>query len=122
MLSSRLLHAIGGHQLMRTVLPAVPYLVSRRLLGSSSQGDFESAQERVKQLSKDPGNEVKLKLYALFKQSTIGICDSPKPGMMEFVAKAKWTEWKALGNILLLCDIHCIRLSLVSSTLWTSNY
>lgn len=33
----------------------------------ASQKDFEHAMNQVKQL-KDPGNEVKLKLYALYKQ------------------------------------------------------
>ena len=100
MISLRKLRYVGLHQLMRATQPVVPFLVSSRLLGSSSQGDFESAQERVKQLSKDPGNVAKLKLYALFKQATLGTCDTQKPGMMEFVAKAKWAEWKALGEII----------------------
>uniref|UniRef100_A0A6I8PAI9 Delta(3)-Delta(2)-enoyl-CoA isomerase n=1 Tax=Ornithorhynchus anatinus TaxID=9258 RepID=A0A6I8PAI9_ORNAN len=33
-----------------------------------SQEDFEKAKDQVKLLKKDPGSEVKLKLYALFKQ------------------------------------------------------
>lgn len=33
-----------------------------------SQKDFEKAQEQLKLLKNDPGNETKLKLYALFKQ------------------------------------------------------
>ena len=98
MISLRTLRTIGVRQLMITALSAGSCTSGSRLLGTSRQGDFQTAQERVKQLSTDPGNEAKLKLYALFKQATLGACDSPKPGMMEFVAKAKWTEWKALGN------------------------
>ena len=33
-----------------------------------SDADFTSAKDRVGTLSEDPGNEVKLKMYALFKQ------------------------------------------------------
>ncbi|EMP36675.1 Enoyl-CoA delta isomerase 2 [Chelonia mydas] len=33
-----------------------------------SQEDFEKAKDQLKLLKEDPGNEVKLKLYALFKQ------------------------------------------------------
>lgn len=33
-----------------------------------SQQDFEKARDQLKLLKTDPGNEVKLKLYALFKQ------------------------------------------------------
>ncbi|OPJ76580.1 enoyl-CoA delta isomerase 2, mitochondrial isoform A [Patagioenas fasciata monilis] len=64
-----------------------------------SQKDFEKAQEQLKLLKKDPGNETKLKLYALFKQATEGPCNSPKPGMLDFVKKAKWDAWNSLGNL-----------------------
>ncbi|NWH53657.1 ECI2 isomerase, partial [Fregata magnificens] len=64
-----------------------------------SQKDFEKAQEQLKLLKKDPGNEMKLKLYALFKQATEGPCNSPKPGMLDFVKKAKWDAWNSLGNL-----------------------
>ncbi|NXG71449.1 ECI2 isomerase, partial [Baryphthengus martii] len=63
------------------------------------QQDFEKAQEQLKLLKEDPGNETKLKLYALFKQATEGPCNSPKPGMLDFVKKAKWDAWNSLGNL-----------------------
>ncbi|XP_071785713.1 enoyl-CoA delta isomerase 2-like [Asterias amurensis] len=64
-----------------------------------SDADFTSAKDRVGTLSEDPGNEVKLKMYALFKQSTVGKCNAPKPGAFDFVGKAKWSAWNELGNI-----------------------
>ncbi|XP_069709681.1 enoyl-CoA delta isomerase 2 isoform X2 [Phaenicophaeus curvirostris] len=64
-----------------------------------SQEDFEKAQEQLKLLKNDPGNETKLKLYALFKQATEGPCNSPKPSMLDFVKKAKWDAWNSLGNL-----------------------
>uniref|UniRef100_A0A8C3QZL6 Enoyl-CoA delta isomerase 2 n=2 Tax=Cyanoderma ruficeps TaxID=181631 RepID=A0A8C3QZL6_9PASS len=64
-----------------------------------SQKDFQKAQEQLKLLKKDPGNEAKLKLYALFKQATEGPCNAPKPGMLDFVKKAKWDAWSSLGNL-----------------------
>ncbi|NWT25024.1 ECI2 isomerase, partial [Cardinalis cardinalis] len=64
-----------------------------------SQQDFQKAQEQLKLLKKDPGNEMKLKLYALFKQATEGPCNAPKPGMLDFVKKAKWDAWNSLGNL-----------------------
>ncbi|XP_054621761.1 enoyl-CoA delta isomerase 2, mitochondrial [Dunckerocampus dactyliophorus] len=60
---------------------------------------FEEAKNKLSTLKKDPGNEVKLKIYALFKQATHGPCDTPKPGMLDFVNKAKWDSWKSLGAI-----------------------
>ncbi|XP_068604014.1 enoyl-CoA delta isomerase 2 isoform X2 [Brachionichthys hirsutus] len=50
-------------------------------------------------LKNDPGNEVKLKIYALFKQATQGSCNTPKPGMLDFVNKVKWDAWKSLGAV-----------------------
>ncbi|XP_061660491.1 enoyl-CoA delta isomerase 2, mitochondrial isoform X2 [Syngnathoides biaculeatus] len=60
---------------------------------------FEEAKEKLSSLKKDPGNDVKLKIYALFKQATRGPCDTPKPGMLDFINKAKWDSWKSLGSI-----------------------
>ncbi|KAI6651530.1 Enoyl-CoA delta isomerase 2, mitochondrial [Oopsacas minuta] len=93
MITFKLFNNYGTQQLMRPIVPGI----ARRLFGSTNQGDFESAQERVKQLSADPGNEAKLKLYGFFKQATLGVCNTPKPGMMDFVGKAKWSSWKELG-------------------------
>lgn len=33
--------------------------------------------------------------YGLFKQATVGDVNTPKPGMMQFVEKAKWTAWES---------------------------
>ncbi|XP_006099398.1 enoyl-CoA delta isomerase 2, mitochondrial isoform X1 [Myotis lucifugus] len=65
----------------------------------ASQEDFESAMNQVKLLKKDPGNEVKLRLYALYKQATEGPCNMPKPGVFDFINKAKWDAWNALGSL-----------------------
>jgi len=60
---------------------------------------FEEAKSRLSSLKEDPGNDVKLKLYALFKQATVGPCNAPKPGMMDFVNRAKWTAWSDLKSL-----------------------
>lgn len=65
----------------------------------ASQKDFENAMNQVKLWKQDPGNEVKLKLYALYKQATEGPCNMPKPGVFDFVNKAKWDAWNALGSL-----------------------
>ncbi|KAK2166112.1 hypothetical protein NP493_1339g00023 [Ridgeia piscesae] len=66
---------------------------------SASISSFSEAQNKVKTLQEDPGNQVKLQLYALFKQAKDGPCNVPKPGMMDFVGKAKWEAWKAVGDV-----------------------
>ena len=45
------------------------------------------------------GNETKLKIYALFKQSTAGTVTTKRPGMMDFVGRAKWDAWNSLGSM-----------------------
>ncbi|CAH6802686.1 enoyl-CoA delta isomerase 2 isoform X1 [Phodopus roborovskii] len=65
----------------------------------ASQQDFENAMNQVKLLKQDPGNQVKLKLYALYKQATDGPCNVPKPGVFDLVNKAKWEAWNALGSL-----------------------
>lgn len=44
----------------------------------------------------EASNEQKLKLYSLFKQATEGDVSGKKPGMMDFVARAKYTAWEEL--------------------------
>lgn len=61
--------------------------------------DFDAAQARVTELKERPDNTAMLQLYGLFKQATTGKCDAPKPGMTEFVKKAKWNAWNSLGSI-----------------------
>lgn len=59
------------------------------------QAQFLQAKDDVVNLSKAPGNEVKLQLYALFKQATEGdYTNGKKPGMMDFVGKVKYEAWK----------------------------
>ncbi|ESO96902.1 hypothetical protein LOTGIDRAFT_178218 [Lottia gigantea] len=61
--------------------------------------EFNKAKERLNTLSEAPGNDIKLKIYGLFKQATEGKCNKPKPGMMDLVGKAKWQAWNGLGDI-----------------------
>jgi diazepam-binding inhibitor (GABA receptor modulator, acyl-CoA-binding protein) len=59
---------------------------------------FEEASKEVTQLSEAPDNLQKLRLYALFKQGTVGDCSGQRPGMLDFVGRAKYDAWKALEN------------------------
>ena len=57
---------------------------------------FQKAAENIKTLSKAPDNDVMLRLYALYKQATKGDCAGARPGMMDFVGRAKYDAWKAM--------------------------
>ncbi|MFN8126018.1 MAG: acyl-CoA-binding protein [Candidatus Nanopelagicales bacterium] len=60
---------------------------------------FQAAVERVPTLASDPGNEVKLNLYALYKQATVGDVQGKKPGFTDFVGKAKYEAWGKLKGM-----------------------
>jgi len=55
--------------------------------------EFEQAVKNSKQLSERPSNEDLLKLYGLYKQATEGDVHGDKPGLFDFVAKAKYEAW-----------------------------
>ncbi|GAA6527196.1 acyl-CoA-binding protein [Intrasporangium sp. DVR] len=60
--------------------------------------EFESAVASVKGLTEDPGNDVKLKLYALYKQATDGDVTGKRPGFTDFVGRAKYDAWAKLSG------------------------
>ncbi|MED6271737.1 hypothetical protein CHARACLAT_023424 [Characodon lateralis] len=86
-------------RLLRSSVPSLTFHTTASPLMGSTVEDFEQAKSKLSSLNKDPGNEVKLKIYALFKQATQGPCNTPKPGMLDFVNKVKWDAWKSLGSI-----------------------
>merc|ERR1711936_1350197 len=52
-------------------------------------------------ISKTLSNEELLEVYALYKQASIGDCNTSRPGMMDFKGKAKWDAWngkKGMGQ------------------------
>uniref|UniRef100_A0AAR2L0C4 Enoyl-CoA delta isomerase 2 n=1 Tax=Pygocentrus nattereri TaxID=42514 RepID=A0AAR2L0C4_PYGNA len=93
--SSRLTFECG--QYVRSI-PCVHLHTTGASMGATLE-DFNRAKDQLGTLKKDPGNEVKLKIYALFKQATQGPCNTSKPGMLDFVNKAKWDAWKSLGSV-----------------------
>lgn len=60
--------------------------------------DFKEACDKVKSY-KNVDTEKQLKLYGLFKRVEVGVCNSPKPGMLDFVGKSKWNSWKSFDDV-----------------------
>ena len=60
---------------------------------------FEQATKDVTKAKSDPGNEMKLRLYAHFKQSTDGDVTGEKPGFTDFVGRAKYDAWAKLKGM-----------------------
>ena len=49
--------------------------------------DFQTAQDMVSnKINKTLSNDELLEIYALFKQASVGDCNTARPGMMDFKA------------------------------------
>lgn len=60
------------------------------------QARFEQAAQDVTKLSEAPDNMAKLRLYALYKQGSVEDATGKRPGLTDFVGRAKFDAWKAL--------------------------
>ncbi|AWI52889.1 acyl-CoA-binding protein [Aquabacterium olei] len=63
---------------------------------SDLQARFEQAVVESKQLTSKPDNNTLLQIYSLFKQGSTGDVQGDRPGMMDFVGRAKYDAWAAL--------------------------
>ena len=59
---------------------------------------FERAASDAKQLPDKPDNATLLRLYALYKQGSAGDAAGDRPGMMDFVGRAKYDAWAELAG------------------------
>ena len=66
---------------------------------SSLQAAFEQAKASTAELTERPDNATLLKLYALYKQGSLGDNDQPRPGFSDIVARAKWDAWSGLKGL-----------------------
>ena len=57
---------------------------------------FDAAAAAVVKAKQDPGNDMKLRLYAHYKQATEGDVAGDKPGFTDFVNRAKYEAWAKL--------------------------
>ncbi len=63
---------------------------------SDLKTQFEAAVANSKNLSERPDNMTLLKLYALYKQGSVGDNAEKKPGFADMVGRAKWDAWSML--------------------------
>lgn len=59
------------------------------------QQRFYESQEILKKFTKRPNDDELLHIYGLYKQSTIGDINIPRPGMFAFKEKMKWDAWNS---------------------------
>ena len=60
------------------------------------KSQFEQAVADSKSLPERPDNMTLLKIYALYKQGSSGDATGERPGMTDFVNRAKFDAWAAL--------------------------
>ena len=65
---------------------------------SDLKTQFDQAVNQVQNADGDfkPSTEMKLEFYALYKQATVGDASGKRPGMMDFVGRAKYDAWGKL--------------------------
>ena len=62
---------------------------------SDLKASFEAAVANSKNLSERPDNATLLKMYALYKQASVGDNPDQKPGFSDMVGRAKWEAWNS---------------------------
>ncbi len=60
---------------------------------SELENQFKVAANQAQKLPERPSDAVLLKLYALYKQATVGDVSGKRPGFGDFVGKAKYDAW-----------------------------
>ena len=65
-------------------------------MSTDLQTRFAQAAAAAKDLASPPDSNTLLQLYALYKQATTGDIDTKRPGMTDFVGRAKWDAWEKL--------------------------
>ena len=60
---------------------------------ASLKAQFDAAAHAVQGLRKRPDNDALLKLYACYKQATIGDIQGKRPGLIDFAGRAKYDAW-----------------------------
>lgn len=58
--------------------------------------EFENAAKAVTNLKKKPDDSTLLRLYGLYKQSTVGDVTGLRPGLLDIKGRKKFDAWAAL--------------------------
>jgi diazepam-binding inhibitor (GABA receptor modulating acyl-CoA-binding protein) len=66
-------------------------------MGNSDENleqEFLNSAESIKNAGKKLENDILLKLYGYYKQSTIGDCNTECPSFWQIKEKSKWEAWE----------------------------
>ena len=76
--------------------PIVHLTYLEGIMATDLTARFQQAAEDSKKLPKRPDNNTLLKLYALYKQSTVGDVTGSRPGGFDMEGKMKYDAWAKL--------------------------
>lgn len=63
---------------------------------STLKARFDRAAHAVLALKERPDNATLLKLYAYYKQATLGDVSGKRPGLIDFTGRAKYDAWAGI--------------------------
>ena len=66
---------------------------------SDLQALFEQSAQEAQRLPKKPDNLTMLKLYAHYKQATVGNISGKRPGFTDMIGQAKYDAWGKLKGM-----------------------
>jgi len=65
---------------------------------SDLESRFEAAVADSENLSRRPANETLLKIYAYYKQATVGDVEGERPGFTDIKGRAKYDAWEKISG------------------------
>jgi acyl-CoA-binding protein len=60
---------------------------------STLKARFDASTHAVLKLKDRPENDTLLRLYAFYKQATVGDVSGERPGLIDFAGRAKYDAW-----------------------------
>ena len=67
------------------------------------EDEFKAAVEKVRTAPSsgplNPSNDLKLKMYALYRQANDGDVQGKRPGMLDLVGRAKYDAWTTVKGM-----------------------
>ncbi len=63
---------------------------------ASLKSQYDQAVADSKNLPEKPDNMTLLKIYALYKQVSVGDVGGQRPGFTDMIGRAKWDAWNEL--------------------------
>ncbi|XP_034939337.1 acyl-CoA-binding domain-containing protein 6 [Chelonus insularis] len=73
--------------------------MAEKLSTSELEEKFSRAANHLQSMVSKLDSTQLLEFYGLYKQATVGPCNTSRPGWLQTQAKYKWDAWNALGDL-----------------------